>query len=304
MAASEPVSESVSEPVREQVSESVTGRPAPALRPFIGCYSGYRQAGIPPALHLGLPSPYLTLIFTIHEPLTVLEHPDPHQGGGDFLTLAGGLHTVPALISHDGRQSGIQLPLSPLGARALLGVPAGELAHVDVHGTDVLGGLATDIQERLGSVASWPARFAVLDELLLGRLRASAAAARPAGVSPEIGYAWQRLMATGGQVPVAELAGQTGWSDRHLRARFSAEIGLTPKTAARMVRFHRARMTLQRRYLARRRLDLAGLAASFGYYDQAHLDQEFRSLAGRSPTAWLAQDFRNFRASGPAPERG
>src|SRR5271166_2174761 len=156
----------------EPVSEAVTGQPNSALRPFIGSYSGYRQVGIAPALHRGLPSPYLTLIFTIYEPLTVLEHPDPHQGAGDYLSLAGGLHDVPALISHDGRQSGIQLRLRPLGARAILGVPAGELAHIDVHGTDVLGGLASEIHERLRSVASWPARFAVLDELLLRRLHA------------------------------------------------------------------------------------------------------------------------------------
>jgi hypothetical protein len=41
--------------------ESVRSLPAPALRPFIAYYSGYRQAGIEPGRHRGLPSPYLTL---------------------------------------------------------------------------------------------------------------------------------------------------------------------------------------------------------------------------------------------------
>jgi len=31
---------------------------------------------VPPARHRGLPSPYLTLIFTLDEPLTIEAHPD------------------------------------------------------------------------------------------------------------------------------------------------------------------------------------------------------------------------------------
>jgi AraC-like DNA-binding protein len=186
---------------------------------------------------------------------------------------------------------------------AVLGMPASELASIDLDGADVLGDLAGQIQQRLQAAATWPERFAVLDELLLGRVRASAQAATD-GVSREVGYAWRQLLATGGTMPIATLADQTGWSDRHLRARFRAEIGLTPKTAARVVRFDRARRELQRRAEAGRRLDLAGLAAGCGYYDQAHLDAEFRGLAGNPPTVWLAQELRNLQAAAAVPGAG
>ncbi|MEV4638916.1 hypothetical protein AB0J80_16335 [Actinoplanes sp. NPDC049548] len=43
------------------VDEYVQARPAPVLRPYVAWYSGYRQAGIVPGTHRGLPSPYLTL---------------------------------------------------------------------------------------------------------------------------------------------------------------------------------------------------------------------------------------------------
>jgi len=265
------------------VDEAVAARPAAPLRPLIGRYSGYRQAAVGPAVHLGLPSPCLTLIFTLDEPLTIAEHPDPRLPASRHLTLAGGLHTAPALVTHDGWQSGIQVGLSPLGARAILGVPAGELAGLDIEGADLLGPLAGLIQQRLQAAVTWPERFAVLDELLLARAQAGLS-----GVGAEVGYAWRRLLATGGNVPVSGLADETGWSDRHLRARFRTEVGLTPKAAARVVRFHRARRLLQRRAAAGRRLDLAGLASCCGYYDQAHLDREFRALAGSAPTAWLS----------------
>jgi AraC-like DNA-binding protein len=276
---------------KELVNEGVAGQPAAPLHPFIDHYTGYRQAGVEPAVHRGLPSPYLTLIFTLDEPLVIAEHPDPRQPASVHATLAGGLHTSPALVVHEGRQSGIQLALSPLGARAILGLPASELAVIDVEGSDVLGALAKEVQERIQAAPTWPERFAVLDEVLTAQCLAAEAEVRP-----EVSYAWRRLLATGGALPISALARETGWSDRHLRSAFQREVGLTPKAAARVIRFSRATRALQRRAGAGQALDLAGLAAGCGYYDQAHLDLEFRELAGLPPTRWVAEEFRNFQA--------
>jgi AraC-like DNA-binding protein len=35
--------------------------------------------------------------------------------------------------------------------------------------------------------------------------------------------------------------------------------------------------------------DLAGLAASLGWFDQAHFSREFRSVVGMTPSAYLAR---------------
>jgi len=280
------------------VNESVWALPAPALRPFIAVYVGYRQAGVPPATHRGLPSPYLTVIFTLDDPLTLTGHVDPRQSPTSHRTVVGGLHTAPALITHPGRQSGIQLAVSPLGARALLGLPAGELAGLDVEGSAVLGPLANEIAERLQAARNWSARFAVLDRLLTSRLAAgpvSSVSCAADGVSAEVSHAWHLLLAARGRGAVSGLASETGWSDRHLRSRFRDETGLTPKAAARVIRFHRARRLLQHRAMAAGMAlpVLADLAADCGYYDQAHLAREFRDLAGCPPSTWLAEEFLN-----------
>jgi transcriptional regulator GlxA family with amidase domain len=103
---------------------------------------------------------------------------------------------------------------------------------------------------------------------------------------------------------VAELAGETGWSPRHLDNRFRSEIGLTPKAAARVIRFDRARRMLMRRVRDGGPPALADLAAAGGYYDQAHLAREFRGLAGCPPSRWLAEEFRNVQASDPGGREG
>ena len=301
------------------VSESVRYQPPPALRPLVAWYSGYREAGGPPARHRGLPSPYLTLIITLDDPLIIAEHPDPRQPASRHGVLVGGLHTGPALITHDGRQSGIQLQVTPLGARALLGLPAGELASLDLEAADILGPFAAELHDRTRAAGTWAARFAVVDDLLSRRTGVQLAAGpvppashtgltAPSGsaaqVVEEVAYAWRALLASRGAIPIADLARETGWSARHLGARFRGEFGLTPKAAARVVRFDRTRRLLQRRVVAGGTPALADLAAAGGYYDQAHLAREFRELAGCAPSGWLAEEFRNVQAGPPGAAEG
>src|SRR5580704_8296588 len=223
-------------------------------RRYVAGYTGYRQRGVPPARHRGLPSPYLTLIFTLDEPLTIEAHPDPGQPPGEFGTLLGGLHSVPALITHAGAQSGIQVALRPHGARALPGLPAGEIAALDLPAEAVLGGVCAELRDRVRAAAGWPERFAVLDEILLrgaGLGGAGLGWAGPSlGIAPEVSWAWRQLLRAGGALRVSDLAAGTGWSGRHLTSRFRAEIGLTPKAAARVIRFDRARKLLVRKLTA------------------------------------------------------
>jgi AraC-like DNA-binding protein len=260
------------------ISESAVRRAAPRLRPYVGWYTGYRLVGGLPALHRGLPSPHLTMIVTLDDPLIMVEHPDPATPPGTYDTLVGGLHTAPALIAHEGRQSGVQLSLSPLGARALLGRPAGELASVDVDGTAVLGSFAEEIRSRLLDETTWAARFDVLDDLLWRRINPEVMP------RPEVVEAWRRLTASGGAVPVAALADDLGWSSRYLGRQFATEVGLSPKVAGRVVRFDRARRRLQLDSAHGGRLTLAELAVACGYYDQAHMAREFGEFAGCAPS--------------------
>ncbi len=95
------------------IDEYAHYQPPPALRPFVGWCTGYRQAGVEPATHRGLPSPWLTMIITLDDPLVIERHPDPRQPPSKHDFLLGGVHTSPALVTHEGSQSGIQLALTP-----------------------------------------------------------------------------------------------------------------------------------------------------------------------------------------------
>lgn len=268
-------------------SESVRGRPAPALSGLVARYDGYRQHGVAPARHLGLPSPFMTVIVTLDEPLQIARHIDPARPASRYDALVGGLHATPVVVAHDGAQSGIQLRVSPLASRALLGCPAAELASVDVAAEDVLGRVADELHERVAGAADWQERFAILDASLSARIAPDRSA--PAAVA----HAWRLLLASGGCPSVAAIAREVGWSERHLTNRFRQEIGITPKLAGRIVRFDRARHALQAQYMAQGRADIARVAADCGYFDQSHLDRDFSEFATLPPSRWLAHEFGN-----------
>jgi AraC-like DNA-binding protein len=172
----------------------------------------------------------------------------------------------------------MQVNLTPLGARALLGTPLGELTNRVVALEDVLGPAARHLAERLDGAAGWEERFAILDAVLLAR----AASAEP--VRPDVAWAWRRLVRSRGSIAVAALAAELGCSRRHLAARFGEEVGLPPKAYARLLRFQRATEAL----LSGGEPRLAEVAAACGYADQSHLNRDFRAFAGTTPSALLA----------------
>jgi AraC-like DNA-binding protein len=192
-------------------------------------------------------------------------------------SFVAGLHEGCVLTEHDGRSYGMQVSLTPPGAYALLGFPMHELAGRTVALDAVLGKRWERLPEQLAELDDWTERFELLDATLACRLE------NPRPASPGVLWAWRRLSQTDGHVPIGELARELGWSRKRLAARFREEVGLPPKSLARLLRFERAKALL-----GDDRPSLTQLALECGYYDQSHLSNEFRRIAGTTPAAYAA----------------
>jgi AraC-like DNA-binding protein len=83
------------------------------------------------------------------------------------------------------------------------------------------------------------------------------------------------------QVPADELS----VSERHLRRVFREVVGLSPKMFFKLVRFERALKAAK----ASCDSSWSNIAMSAGYYDQAHMIADFRSIAGATPRQFLAE---------------
>jgi AraC-like DNA-binding protein len=256
--------------------------PTPALRPFIARYAGFCASGLPPGTHAGLPSRHVDLIISLGRPIDIVRIPNtsqrPAQDAAAFTALVGGLKNAPVTVRQDGNPHGLHLFLTPLGVRAILGVASVELASQVVDLSDLWGRAAGNLIERLMSAVTWRQCFAILDEEFVRALV-------PIATPREITWAWRTLAQAHGCISIEGLARDLGWSRRHFSERFRTELGVTPKTAARIFRFERACWLIKSE-----RPSLAQAAFACGYHDQAHMTLEWNALAGCTPKSWIAKE--------------
>ena len=169
----------------------------------------------------------------------------------------------------------IGVRLRPAAAPAVLGAPARELVDLKIEAEDVCGHWVVDLNNRLQEAPA-PEAAAAAVEAELGARYASTAALDPIVVELE-----QRLLRTPDR-DVRSLASSLDVSERQLRRRCEAAVGVPPKALQRIFRFQR--------FLARTHIndadmtpDLGRLAHELGYADQSHLSRESLRLAGRPP---------------------
>ena len=269
---------------------SEPGRLAPLRRSPIAARAvpqmfGYRMPPMP-GVHRGLPSPYLTLVFSLNGPLPILVPDGDRLRSGTFSAPVGGLHTRPVLlppaVDGVGRvapvQRGIQLAVHPFAARALFGLPATALTGEVLELADLVPGVGK-LSDRFDDVIDGPTAASMVTSWLDRRLTE----APPGQLSAELLRAWQLIVGSGGCCRIADVANDVGWSRRHLTARLRAEIGFGAKDLARVTRFQRSRSKL-----LTGRPPLADVAADCGYSDQSHLTAEWREFAGCTPGQWIA----------------
>jgi AraC-like DNA-binding protein len=256
----------------------------PFLAPHVTSVVAYDVDLGAPGVHRGLPSTTVTLVLPCEEPLSVSWAAGERVTGWSSLA---GLHDRPAQVHHTGRQSGVQLALTPRGSRALLGVPAAALAGQLLSLDDL--GVATDLPERLAGTP--PARRPDLVVRVLADLLA-----RRGDPGPRAEVARALAQLTRGRT-VQAVADDVGWSRRHLATQVRAETGLTPKQVHQLARFERARRLLGHR-------PLAEVAHTCGFADQSHLTRDWTRYAGCSPTTWLREEFPFVQDHGPTDAAG
>ncbi|MCB5180491.1 helix-turn-helix domain-containing protein [Streptomyces sp. SMC 277] len=256
--------------------------------------AGFRQraqAGVDIAM---VAHPSVTVFVDLSDGDSLVHDADGRRECGS--TVVG---LVPGDLRLGGRTAGgiecLQIRLSPALAGAVFG------ASTDLSGTvvsleDVWGRDAGRTEERLRAAASWDERFTIAADVLGRRM-----SARPS-LDPEVAAAWRLMRSSRGRVRVDSLANEVGWSRKRLWSRFRSQIGLTPKHAARLVRFDHAAHLLAAGDAAAR------VAAESGYTDQAHLHREVKAFTGVTPTAvaaapWLAIDDVAWPASCASPRQ-
>jgi AraC-like DNA-binding protein len=180
----------------------------------------------------------------------------------------GPIQTVMGVLFHPG------------GARAFFDASAEEFQNRTVPLDLVWGEDGKGLCERLRGTICPSARFHVLEDVLLRRLKPKVV------LHPAMRYGLEEFRRAPHIRSVLSVVKDAGLSRRRFSQLFREHVGLTPKLYCRLNRFH----WVVRRVASGKPVNWVDVAAAGGYSDQAHLAHEFRDFSGLSPSAFLAAE--------------
>jgi len=191
------------------------------------------------------------------------------------LTLTGLIDTPVILDAQEDTQTGtIIIEFNPLGAYRFFPLSFADVQNQIVPLTDLMGRRAGDLQAQLADVVTPEAKLQLLQNFLVTRLGSA-----PADLIYD--YCIDRIVHTCGQISVALLEKETGYSARWLQRKFKEHLGTGPKNLAEIIRFkpfYHAFSTGAPPEVLRQHI--------YQYYhDQSHFLRAFKRFTGTTPTA-------------------
>jgi len=192
--------------------------------------------------------------------------------------LLVGQMTRPVLIVPSGRVELIGIRFQPGGTIPFLRASMQEVVNSVVNLGALSGKLEQELLTSVDRETTLRERVAGLEIALARRLGEWKQQSQLTNLTASI-------VRTGGRISVDTLAQQAATSPRQLRRKFLQEVGIGPKLLCRLLRFQQVF-----RAIGGQDPEWANVAVECGYYDQAHLINDFRQFANQTPAVLLAQN--------------
>jgi AraC-like DNA-binding protein len=235
-------------------------RPSPDLTPWIAHYwiIHWDLRGCEPYVAESLPHPNVHLIFE----------------NGTSVVAGVQTHKFSRLLEGQGRVFGVKF--RPGGFRPFLEIPVSKLADRTIPANRIFGKDLAPFEEIALSACKESDKVQAANTFFHARMPELDSDVRLAGQLVD------RILQEPEIKTVEDVADSTGMGKRSLQRLFSEYVGASPKWVIRRYRLHEVIEKLN----SGKKLDWAQLALDLGYFDQAHLINDFKSLVGFSPSEY------------------
>lgn len=166
------------------------------------------------------------------------------------------------------------IELLPGGANYIFGLYMAEFTNITVEIADILPKMFSQFAPVLVQATDISSLLMAVDSILLQMTQRADAPSSVAGLL--------RFIQGEKSHSVQGLAQRAGYSTRHLNRLFNQMMGVPVKKYVQVLRFNQFLAGLAPG------VSLTHLAHSTGYYDQSHLNHDFKAVCGVSPSEYLA----------------
>lgn len=251
-------------------------KPAPPLSEFVDClWYMEGQAGLHKR-ERALPTGTVELVFSLsNSPFRIFENDADRLGQRFHGSVICGVQPGYFVLDTSEPVSVVGVHFRPGGAAPFLGMSVSETAGRHLELEDVWGSGARALREQLIVAVKRPGQrmFELIERALLARMDIRRLP-HPAAI-----YTILQLSAPPALTRIEHVRSGTGYSSKRFIELFRESVGITPKMYSRIRRFQSVIERLSRGL----DVEWAHVAADSGYYDQSHLNRDFRCFAGVTP---------------------
>lgn len=199
---------------------------------------------------------------------------------------ASGFRTAPITIPSGHNAAMMAITFKKGKAAPFFPFPMNEIADRVVDADLVWGSEFGYLREKLLETKDIGTRFILVEEFLIGKFSSKMQ------IDPCVAFAVGEMTHRPDQISIARMNARIGYSQKHFIEMFRKQIGVTPKSYLKIMRFQKAVQTID----AAATPDWSQISQECGFYDQAHFINDFKHFSGFTPAKYaeISTNYQNY----------
>ncbi len=248
--------------------------PAFPLNEFIEAFIYFERAEHAHAVDRFLPNGDTEILIDFHDtPQYVYDNNTLKEIQACNHVWASGLRTEPITIPSGNGAAMMVISFKKGRSAPFFPFPMEEIRDSVVDADLIWGSDFGDLRESLLDEKDIDQRFLMVEGFLLSKFRSKL------NLDPCVAFALGEMIERPDQTNIATMNAKIGYSQKHFGAMFKKQIGVTPKSFLKIMRFQKAVRTID----AATEIDWTTIAHDCGFYDQAHFINDFKQFSGFTP---------------------
>lgn len=199
---------------------------------------------------------------------------------------ASGLRTEPITIPSGNNAAMMVVAFKKGMAASFFPFPMDEIADCVVDADLVWGNDFGLLRELLLETKDIDLRFKLVEEFLCSKFRSQLE------INPCVEFAINEMRTRPDEINIGRMNAKIGYSQKHFTHLFRSQVGVTPKSYLKIMRFQKALLEIEKAPF----VDWGKISQDCGFYDQSHFINNFKTFSGFTPEqyAQIQTNYQNY----------